>query len=210
MTLAIEPLSQDNMADFLDFFDHRAFSDGSPYAPCYCNCFHLTAEEVCANVQGRADALGGGFEGWKTALRESAVDLIRRGVLQGYLAYVDGTAAGWCNANDQQNYIRVGSFEPHLRKPEDYYILPGKPGIIKSLVCFEVAPGFRGRGVAKALLARVCADAEKDGFQFVEVYPREAGERFELDFNGPRAMYQNAGFQEVRRWGKTIVMQKKL
>ena len=62
MDLAIEPLTGANAADF---FDNRAFPNGSPYAPCYCNCFHLTADEVCGGILARADALGGGFDGMK-------------------------------------------------------------------------------------------------------------------------------------------------
>lgn len=80
MDLVIEPLTGANAADF---FDNRAFPDGSPYAPCYCNCFHLMADEVCGGIQARADALGGGFDGMKGALRESAAELIGKGVLPG-------------------------------------------------------------------------------------------------------------------------------
>ena len=35
MALTIKPLSPELAADYLDFFDRRAFSDGSPYYPCY-------------------------------------------------------------------------------------------------------------------------------------------------------------------------------
>ncbi len=69
MSLVIEPPTEENAVDFFDFFDNRAFSDGSP---CYCNCFHLTADEVCGGIQARADALGGGFDGIKGSLREPA------------------------------------------------------------------------------------------------------------------------------------------
>ena len=37
MNLSIKPLSISTAADFFDFFDHRAFSDGSPFASCYCS-----------------------------------------------------------------------------------------------------------------------------------------------------------------------------
>ena len=210
MNLTIKPLTESNIADFFDFFDNRAFSDGSPYAPCYCNCFHLTPDEVRVDIGERAAAFGGGFEGMRLALRESAERLIKEGVLHGYLAYENGLAIGWCNANDQQNYIRTGSFNPGKRQEEDYYIVPGEKGKIKSLVCFEIAPEYRGKGIAKALLQRVCKDAKAEGFKLVEVYP-QLGEAYSpLDFNGPVMMYQNTGFEEVKRHGKTIVMQKKL
>ena len=146
MNITIEKLSRSNMADFFDFFGNRAFSDGSPFAPCYCNAFYLTVEEV-------RDGIG-------------------KSIMQGYLAYVDGIAIGWCNANDRQNYVRAGSFIPDKKLDEDYYISNGEYGIIKSLVCFEIASEYRGKGIAKALMHRVCDDAENDGYEFVEVYPQ--------------------------------------
>ena len=210
MELVIKPLTRANAEDFFDFFDNRAFSDGSPYAPCYCNCFHLTADDVSGVLQARADALGGGDEGIKTALRESAAELIGKGVLRGYMAYEAGNVVGWCNANDRQNYIRVGSFDPWSRSEEDLYISPGERGKIKSVVCFGMAPDCRGRGIAKALLRRVCEDAAAEGYAFAEAYAQETEAFSQLDFTGPAAMYRKAGFEEVRRQGRTIMMQKKL
>ena len=60
------------------------------------------------------------------------------------------------------------------------------------------------------MLQRVCEDAKAQGFEWMEVYPQVADAYSTLDFNGPAKMYQNAGFEEVKRWGKTIVMRKKL
>ncbi|MDE5747855.1 MAG: GNAT family N-acetyltransferase [Acetatifactor sp.] len=210
MNLTIKPLTKSTIADFFDFFDNRAFSDGSPYAPCYCNCFHLTADEVRTGISERSETLGGGFEGLRLALRESAEQLINEGVMHGYLAYEDDLAIGWCNANDQQNYIRVGSFDPGKRQEEDYCISSEEKGKVKSLVCFEIAPGYRGKGIAKALLQRVCEDARAEGYEWIEVYPQETDAYSVLDFTGPVEMYKNTGFEEVRRWGKTIVMRKKI
>ncbi len=194
MELIIKPLTESNISDFFDFFDNRAFSDGSPYGPCYCNNFHLTPEEVSGGIDER----------------ESAEALIKKGVMHGYLAYVDGLSIGWCNANDRQNYIRVGSFFPWERREEDHFISPGEKGKIKSLVCFEIAPGYRGKGIAKALLRRVCDDAKEQGYEYVEVYPQITEAFSVLDFTGTEKMYRNAGFEEVERHGKTIVMRKKL
>ncbi len=194
MELIIKPLTESNISDFFDFFDNRAFSDGSPYGPCYCNNFHLTPEEVSGGIDER----------------ESAEALIKKGVMHGYLAYVDGLSIGWCNANDRQNYIRVGSFYPWERRDEDHFISPGEKGKIKSLVCFEIAPEYRGKGIAKALLRRVCDDAKAQGYEYVEVYPQITEAFSVLDFTGTEKMYRNAGFEEVERHGKTIVMRKKL
>ena len=184
MNITIEKPSRSNMADFFDFFDNRAFSDGSPLAPCYCNAFYLTAEEV-------RDGIG-------------------KSIMQGYLAYVDGIAIGWCNANDRQNYVRAGSFIPDKKLDEDYYISNGEYGKIKSLVCFEIAPEYRGKGIAKALMHRVCDDAENDGYEFVEVYPQITENFSSFDFTGPMEMYGNFGFKEIDRHGNTVIMRKKV
>ena len=108
--MVIEPLPGANAADFLDFFDNRAFSDGSPYAPCYCNCFHLTADEICGGILARADALGGGFDGMKGALRESAAELIGKGVLRGYMAYENGVVVAGATPMNS----RIISVQVHL------------------------------------------------------------------------------------------------
>lgn len=38
---------------------------------------------------------------------------------------------------------------------------------IKSVFCFVIAPEMQRQGIASQLLARVCQDAAKDGFDFV-------------------------------------------
>ena len=37
--ITIKALTPELIEDYFDFFDNRAFSDGSPYYPCYCNAF---------------------------------------------------------------------------------------------------------------------------------------------------------------------------
>ena len=65
---ALTPALED---EYFDFFDNRAFSDGSPYYPCYCNAFNMSAAAI-GELREQAKRYGGGTEGWKTALRESA------------------------------------------------------------------------------------------------------------------------------------------
>lgn len=81
-------------------------------------------------------------------------------------------------------------------------------GQIKSIVCFEISPEYRGKGIATQLLERVCADAGKEGYDFVEVYPVEQTQRSELAFTGPVHLYGKAGFTEFSRRGTTVIMRK--
>ncbi len=208
MELHIEPLTPALAEDYFDFFDDRAFTDGSPYYPCYCAGFNMTAREIQEKFFDRAESLGGGPVALNAAMRETAVGMVAKGLIRGYLAYDGALSIGWCNANDRSSYARVGEFDLDDIPGEND--LPPEPGRIKSVVCFEIAPAYRGRGVAAALLDRVCRDAQAVGYDAVEGYP-VARERYEpLDFTGPQHLYENAGFAPVERRGRMLVMRKTL
>ena len=152
---------------------------------------------------------GGGPDGWKRSLRESASRMVKAGMIHGYLAFNRGIPVGWCNANDRMNYYRVGEFDLDNDltdcEPSDCQQI----GQIKSLVCFEISPDYRGKGLATRLLTRVCTDAEREGYRFVEAYPSAEAHQTPA-FTGPLQLYVKAGFEEYRRDGLTIVMRKVL
>lgn len=209
MDLTIKPLTPDLEEEYFDFFDNRAFTDGSPYYPCYCNAFNMSKQQL-EDLSGRAEAYGGEINGWKRALYESAVQMVRAGEIRGYLAFENGVAVGWCNANDRMDYYRVGEFAinnvPADEKPTDCQ----KRGQIKSIVCFEIAPECRGRGIATKLLERVCLDADKDGYDFVEAYPTAQEGYNALAFTGTVHFYEKAGFTPFVQKENTVVMRKNL
>ena len=210
MNLSIKALRPELIEDYFDFFDHRAFADGSPFYPCYCNAFNMSREQIEKDLFSRAKAYGEGSAGWKRALRDSAWAMVLRGAIQGYLAYDGALAIGWCNANDRLNYYRVGAFNldnvPQDAAPSD---CPGR-GFIKSIVCFEISPAYRGMGIAGQLLKRVCMDAAEKGYSFVEAYPMNASQDSALSFTGPFRLYEKAGFKEYDRMDSTVIMRKAL
>ena len=208
MAIEIKALTPDLEEDYFDFFDHRAFSDGSPYYPCYCNAFNMSIAEINV-MQEEAQRYGGGTEGLKASLRESALRMVREGVIRGYLAFDNGIAIGWCNANDRMNYARVGEFDTDHLPSDDTPADCRKPGQIKSVVCFEICPEYRGKGIATQLLSRVCADAQAEGYEFVEAYPT-VDDHHTLAFTGPLRLYEKVGFKEYSRDDHTIVMRKAL
>jgi ribosomal protein S18 acetylase RimI-like enzyme len=111
--------------------------------------------------------------------RKCAVNFIKQGIMQGYLAYHDGKVAGWCNANDKHVYNSVNidlSWEDSEK---------GKK--IKSIVCFCISPDLRGRGIASRLLEKVCSDAAGDGYEYIEAYPFSHGEN--NNYHGSKSMY---------------------
>lgn len=209
MDLTIKSLSPELAADYLDFFDHRAFSDGSPYYPCYCCAFQMTKRQIQEEFFDRAKTNGGGAEAFRLAMRDYAGRMIAAGRLRGYLAFDGGQAVGWCNANDRANYVRTGEFDLE-DVPEDEAPPVPDGERVRSIVCFAVAPDYRGRGIASALLHRVCEDAAKDGCAAVEGYPAVREEQSVLAFTGPVGMYEKAGFTCAGRRDGTLVMRKNL
>lgn len=84
----IKRLTPDLLEDYFDFFDNRAFSDDSPFYPCYCNAFNMSKKRIQDELYKQAAKYGDGEEGWKKALRESAMRMVASGEIQGYLVYV--------------------------------------------------------------------------------------------------------------------------
>ena len=93
MEIEIKALTPEYEEAYFDFFDHRAFSDGSPNYPCYCNAFNMSVDEI-VKIRERSNHFGEDADGWKNALRESAVGMVRTGRIQGYLAFEDDLVIG--------------------------------------------------------------------------------------------------------------------
>ena len=210
MEYEIKSLTPDLAEDYFDFFDNRAFSDGSPFYPCYCNAFNLSKERMKKELYQRAEEYGNGLEGWKRALRESAERMVQAGEIKGYLAFDNGIAIGWCNANDRLNYYRTGEFDLHTLPEGEEYTHSIVSGEVKAIVCFEISPEYRGKGIATQLLRRICDDAKVEGYKYVEAYPVKGGENIEMAFTGPLRLYEKAGFEIVELSGDTYTVRKKL
>ncbi|MBQ6213533.1 MAG: GNAT family N-acetyltransferase [Ruminococcus sp.] len=210
MSITIKALTPDLINDYFDFFDNRAFSYNSPFYPCYCNAFNMSLEQIKTQLFARSELYGKGTEGWRKVLRESAWEMVKSGIIHGYLAYDDDLAVGWCNANDRMNYYRVGEFDMD-NIPEDVPPFScSERGDVKSVVCFEISPEYRGRGIAGMLLTQVCKDAADEGYSFVEAYPKDKLEDDSPAFTGPLRLYEKFGFKEYARIGSDIIMRKAL
>lgn len=175
MELVMKQLTPELVEDFLYYFDHVAFGDHPEWAFCYCLECHLDPKQEeelrPRGIQGR---------------REVAKEMILNGRMQGYLAYEDGNVIGWCNAADKKSYHRL--CEDKMFWPEGSQNLK-----IKVAYCFDIAPDYRGRHIASAMLQRVCEDAASEGYQYVESYPWK--EDFgAYKYHGPMKMFENYGF----------------
>ena len=179
MNIEVRKLSVDLLDDWLSFFDDTAFSDNDEWAGCYCMCYHWS-EALESKKSWDCSKVDAPYN------RKCAVRFIKKGIMQGYLAYSDGKVVGWCNANDKQAYDSV-NIDFNWEESE-------KDKKIKSIVCFCISPDLRSRGIATKLLEKVCLDAADDGYEYVEAYPFNNGEN--RDYHGSKSMYEKNGFKD--------------
>ena len=189
--IVIKKLTPELISDYIGFFDE--FPGETPEERgCYCSSWcaedHRTGADRLSTPEKR---------------RESAKEYIARGTLQGYLAYADGKVVGWCNANTKRDCVN-SFFWLYLMK--DVPVTADEN--VKSVYCFTVDPGYRKRGIAEALLRRVCEDAAKDGFEIVEGYPNTMLSN--VSFMGPHRLYDKLGFEVYAEIGNMSVMRKHL
>ncbi len=192
--IVIKKLSSELNKDYLDFFDNRAFTDNNPNGPCYCTSPNQDEESIKQMVSEFQE------NGIKETVRKYAVKMLDAGEISGYLAFDAGISVGWCNAADIDSY---SGFVPDIARDN-------KCGKTVSIVCFEIAPEYRGKGLATAFIERVCSDAKASGYAAVEGYAKISETRDEYDFTGPIHLYEKAGFVQVMECNGQVVMRKVL
>jgi GNAT superfamily N-acetyltransferase len=192
MNIDIKKLSPNLLNDFLFYFDNVAFADHEEWSGCYCVEPHL-----CEKIEKELP------KGTKSNCRDYAVDFIKCGKLQGYLAYCDGEVAGWCNVNDKSNYEKIAA-RKELWTDEDNHKK------IKSIMCFSVAPNMRKKGIAAKLLERICEDSLAENYDIVEAYPYKGEPNAFYYFSGPVVMYGKYGFSVFRELRHDLIVRKYL
>jgi GNAT superfamily N-acetyltransferase len=109
----------------------------------------------------------------------------------GMLAFVDGEVAGWCGFGPRPRL-------PRLQRSQTIPKVDDAP--VWSVLCFNVRPGFRRRGVAVALLEGVVDYARRSGAPGVEAYPIDPeGGRVDVSFGyvGVTPMFEKLGFERI-------------
>ena len=156
MSIEIRELTPELLADYLYFFEQVAHTDNKEWDRCYCLIYcsadHRDEDFRSAEVR-----------------REYAIQYVQNGKITGYLAYQEGKIIGWCNANRKSDCLRCYG----LRWLGDGVSDGLSDSEIKSVFCFTVAPHIRRQGVARLLLERVCQDAKREGYAYLEAYPNK-------------------------------------
>ena len=194
MNIEIRKLTPELADDYVQFFDVTPHSDNVDDHKCYCVCW-------CND-----DYEGKDFSSAEKR-REYAIEYVKNNNIQGYLAYYQNKVIGWCNANTKVDCLKCCSWRMFMSSIPIDELSSGKK--VKSIFCFAIAPEMQRKGIAKMLLERVCEDAAKEGFDYVESYPNKIFYNIEDDFMGPVELYKKKGFTIHCEAENRFVMRRK-
>ena len=195
MNIEIKKLVPELSEDYLGFFDTTPHDDEKDDYKCYCVCWSS------ADHNGVDDSSN-------EKRRDLAKKYVKDGSLCGYLAYEKGKVVGWCNANTKYDCLKSRCGRMYFGKRDSDEIKDGLK--IKSVFCFVIAPEMRRKGLSGLLLEKVCEDAEKEGFDFVEAYPLKEFTSTQYDYMGPFRIYERRGFTPCFDYGDRYVVRKRL
>jgi GNAT superfamily N-acetyltransferase len=167
----IVPATQDRWSDVSELLD------ASGEAGCWCQAWRGHDAKALSGGRSRPELLRDQMRGGPPA--------------PGYLAYLDGVPVGWVG-------VAVRTETPRLLHSRTIPAVDDLP--VWSIGCFRIRPGYRRRGIAKALLAGVVEAARDAGAPGVEAYPIDPqGARVEVGagYVGIASMFDAAGFRRV-------------
>lgn len=152
--------------------------------PCWCQYWRVSASEY-----GRASQAG--LEHQLAIRRNALREQLAHPTPPGVIAYIEDQIVGWCGfglRHEMERLVRSRT----IPAVDD---LP-----VWSIVCFLVRPGYRRRGVARALLRGAIECARSHGAPALEAYPVDpGGKRIDTAFAyvGTLAMFEQEGFRQV-------------
>ena len=181
--LDFHPLTPDRWPDF-----EALFGAQGAYGGCWCMWWRSTRREFAER----------GNDGNRRAIKS----LVDSGQVPGLLAYRAGEPVGWCSVAPREQY---GALErsPVLKRLDD------RP--VWSLVCLFVARGYRGQGIASALIGAAVDYVRGQGGEVVEAYPTQPNEKrlpAVSSFMGVPTLFERAGFVECVRPSKSRVIMR--
>ena len=144
---------------------------------CWCQYYRWSSSDFAR--------LGAG--GGRTALQRQ----VEAGPPPGLIAYLGGVPVGWVGVgvrDDMERLVRSRTIPRIDDRP------------VWSILCFLVRPGYRRRGVTRALVDGIVAAARAAGAPGVEAYPIDAdGHRLDptLSYVGFTSTFERAGFRRV-------------
>jgi len=183
LSLDFNPLTPERWVDFEHLFGSRG-----AYGGCWCMWWRLTRREFEAQ-QG---------EGNRLAMKA----IVDAGEVPGILAYAGEEPVGWCSVAPRERFASLERSRVLKRLDDE---------AVWSLVCFFVAKGWRGRGVAEQLIHGAVAYVRQQGGRIVEAYPtvpRATTLPPVSSYMGIPAMFERVGFVECARPSKARMVMR--
>lgn len=169
--LSVEPATLDRWEDV------REVLDGAGEVGCWCQAWRGLDAKRLSGGKRRTELLRDQVAGGPAP--------------PGFIAYLGGIPVGWVG-------VGVRSELPRLAQSRTIPAIDDLP--VWAIGCFRVRPGYRRRGIARALLDAVVAAARDAAAPGVEAYPIDPeGQRVEVGaaFVGIASMFDAAGFRRV-------------
>ncbi|HEX2897373.1 MAG TPA: GNAT family N-acetyltransferase, partial [candidate division Zixibacteria bacterium] len=111
-----------------------------------------------------------------------------KGEFDGYLLYVEGQPAGWCQAGRRDRLVKL----------VNQYQLQANPEVW-AITCFVIRPEYRKQGCATCLLEVILEDLKRLNVKQVQAFPKRAGYLTPGEhWKGPIEMYLSVGFKVER------------
>lgn len=179
MTLRIEKLSEENFADYEALTSHE--SEGG----CYCSFWHQKWSSM-------AD--------WETCKKETpernrqiVLEKVRAGFHVGVLAYQGDELLAWLSVGPLTDFYwtwkRIGQVGDEAKS-------------VAGIVCFTVAPKFRGQGMQSKILEALKEYGRSQGWAAIEAYPFDASaiEKYtdQVIWPGLPKGFTDAGFSRIK------------
>jgi GNAT superfamily N-acetyltransferase len=176
VTFEIRPVTADRWSDLVELFSSKGDAAG-----CWCMWFRAPPKTWSAN----------GVKGNRHAMEM----LVAANNEPGLLCYDEGKPVGWVSLAPRREFARI---EPKADSGD-----LSEEGVW-SVVCFFIAAGRRGQGVATALLSAAVEFAREHGARILEAYPidRDGPISNGDAYTGVPSLYAKAGFREVGRFDR--------
>lgn len=178
MNIRIERLGEHNFADYEELTADQ--SQGG----CYCSFWHQKWTSM---------------EDWETCKRETpernrqiVFEKMRSGFHVGVLAYLDDELAAWVSVGPLTDFYWTWKRTAQVGEAARS---------IAGIVCFTIAPKFRGQGLQSGILSALAEYGREQGWSAIEGYPfdQSAIERYkdEVIWPGLPGGFLGAGFQRA-------------
>ena len=194
--MAIVPASEAGCGDLQAVFGVRGAA-----ANCQCQRYKLRPREAFSKfpVEERAGRLR----------EQTACGHPESGTTSGLVAYLDGEPAGWCAVEPRSAYegLARNNRVPWEGRSEDK-----SDDSVWAVTCVFVRAGFRGRGLAYALVRAAVDHARARGARALEAYPllTAPGQKISWDeiHVGTPGIFAAAGLAEINRPTKRRVVMR--